>query len=530
MNKSHSFTRKIQRVGTTLFLGALTMVSWDMCALSEIVSGSVIGQARTAPPAESQPAAAQGRESGPASLLEMHPNRLPELQTWATNWQTQTTVDLKHLANWIAMSDLSALECLQIGGMIAHDEGYPAGKVWIAAGCQRVLYRQANRDRNGKSPDPIVSTMVSAENRLHGRADAATLLEQLTSLIIRFAPTNKWDQTSKWARIHHADALLLEGRNVVANLEVGAMSREAQTNPHWDSKLKIELRLLNARIPFEPEADSPLDILNLHRPQPKELLAWLVARKAAHANDQTDEGDAAFAINRSSLLGLIEKSDLSALECLRISELLADGSDQLDAEVFASVGTDRAISTLNNIPIDDLRCRPILNAFKRVEQRLWESPASEIDRGVTLEKINCILIRFARENPWDQTPEWARIGHGEALYMQHQYSAALADANQIAIDSTRDDHFTRVQKVAINWLQALVLFDTYRYKEAVPHLEATATSADFGHSKDAWPMWAVALAKSGDSEHANRVFDDWIRQSRPPMDTAAHVLATIQGQ
>jgi tetratricopeptide (TPR) repeat protein len=198
--------------------------------------------------------------------------------------------------------------------------------------------------------------------------------------------------------------------------------------------------------------------------------------------------------------------------------------------VFASVGADRAITELANIRVDDPAARPILNALRRVDDRLWESPGSETSRGVTLEKITSLLMRFNRENPWDQTPEWARIGHGEAIFMQQRYAEAMNEADQLTNAAKTDRHFTDEQRGGIEWLQAMVLFNSGHYREAVPHLETTAMHAAFPHSKDAWPMWAVALAKSGDSERANRVFDNWIRRDRPPVEAAAHIMGVIQGQ
>jgi tetratricopeptide (TPR) repeat protein len=530
MNKSRFFWHKVQWVGATLFLAALIIVSCDIWRdsqrpLFEATTDSVHGRASTLASRELHPSVAHVRKFDPAYLLQIHSSRLPELQAWATNWESQTTMDLTRLANWIAKSDLSAVECLQIGEMIAHDEGYPAGKVWIAAGYQRAVAQMPSGERNRKSLPSLISALASAERRMDGHADAASLIEQITSLIMRFGHTNNWDQTPEWARIYHADALLLEGRNVDAKAETDLMNKDAQTNFHWSLKLKWELKMLIARIPFEPEANSPLDVLNLHHPKPKNLLARLAAQQTSEVKDQIDGNGTVLEMNRLSLLDIIRKSELSALECLRISDLMAD---RLDAEAFASVGTDRAISDLKNIGTNDLVARPMLNALKRVEERLWESPGSAIDRGATLEKITSILMQFAREAPWDETPEWARIGHGEALYMQQRYSEALGEANQVAMDANTDGHFNRRQKSGIDWLQALVLFDTGRYSEAVPHLEATARCIGFAHSKDAWPMWAVALAKSGDSKLANRVFDDWIRQDRPPVDSAAHVLEAIQ--
>ena len=347
---------------------------------------------------------------------------------------------------------------------------------------------------------------------------------------MRFGRSNDWDQTPEWARLHHVDALRLEGRNVEAKVEAEAMSRDAETNRHWTPQLKMEMKLTIARIPFEAEAKCPMDVLRAHSPQPQKLVAWMEVWQTSRVIDQADQNTSIMELNRSNLLDLIGKSDLSAMECLRISDLMADAADKLDSETFASIGTDRAVTELADIRSDDVAARPLLNALKRADDRLWESPGSAVTRAQRLEKITLILMRFVRENPWDQTPEWARIGHGEALYLQQRYSEALAEANGLATDATTNRHFTNQQKIGIDWLQAIVLFDTGRYQDAVPHLESTATHPAFAYASDAWPLWAVALAKTGDAAHANRVFDDWIRQDRPPVVVAARVLDVIQGQ
>jgi tetratricopeptide (TPR) repeat protein len=536
MINARSVAQKLQLVGAVIILLVLAFAAgsmwsaWEGAGLSENATASAPVLSSAALPVL-RPELNNGvREFGPAYLLQLHARPLPELKAWATDWQSETSMGGSQLAGLIANSDLSAIECLQIGVMISHDEGYSASKVWIEAGYHRADVQFADLKNDRESARSLISALTSAQDHLQGRANAALLLEHLNSLIVRFGRQNDWDQTPEWARLHHADALLLEGRNVEAKSEADAMSKEAATDPHWGAQLKSELKLLVARIPFEPEAKSPFDILVNHRPQPDELLAWMKIWQTNHLKHQTDEERTATELDRPELLEMIGKSDLSAMEGLRISDLLTEAGDQLDAETFASVGADRAVAELTNIRIDDPAARPLLNALKRVEDRLWESPASENSRGVTLEQITSVLMRFNRENSWDQTPEWARIGHGEALFMQQRYSEALAEANQLAKDARTDPYFTDEQRGGIEWLQAMVFFNNGRYQEAIPHLAYTATHTALAHSKDAWPMWAVSLAKSGDSEQANRIFDNWIQRDRPSVDIAAHIMEVIQGQ
>jgi tetratricopeptide (TPR) repeat protein len=536
MIKVRSATKKLQLLGAVIILLVLAFAAgsmwsaWDSAGPAQNATVSAPLLLSAALPVELPQPNNRVRDFGPAYLLSLHARPLPELQAWATNWHSETSMGDSQLGGLIAKSDLSAIECLQIGVMISHDEGYAASKVWIAAGYHRADVQFADLRRDRESVRSLISALTSAQDHLQGRANAAVLLEQLNSLIVRFGRQNDWDQTPEWARLHHADALLLEGRYIDAKSEADAMSKSAATDPHWGAQLKSELKLLIARIPFDPEAKSPLDVLTNHRPRPEELLAWMTNWQTDHLRDQTDEERTVKGLNRPNLLETIAKSDLSAMECLRMSDLLSEAANQLDAETFASVGADRAVAELANVRIDDLAARPLLNALKRVEDRLWESPGSEISRGVTLEKITSALRRFNREYQWDQTPEWAKIGHGEALFMQQRYSEALAEANQLAIDAKSDRYFTDEERGGIEWLQAMVFFDNGRYQEAIPHLAYTATHTALTHSKDAWPMWAVSLAKSGDSEQANRVFDNWIQRDRPSVEIAAHIMEVIQGQ
>jgi hypothetical protein len=534
--KKSPVTQKIQLLGMAIVLAMLGAAAWTLWSDLQIPSlaanagDSAAFASSTSLAAKPPMITTPVHGFRPAYILQIHETPLPELQAWATDWHSETSVDLPHLADLISKSDLSATECLQIGVMIGNDEGYPISKVWISAGYQRAHDQLSGRREGRESLKPLIVALASAQDSLQGKVDAAWLLEQLNTLIIGFGHSSDWDQTPEWARVHRADALLLEGRNIDAKKEADAMIRESQTNKRWEPKLKRELNLMAARIPFEPEASSPMDVLQAHRVPPQPLIIWMANWQNSHLKDQSDDSETMVELKGLNLLNLIEKSDLSALECLRIGDLMADAGDFLNAEAFAAVGTDRAEFELKDVANGDMSARPILNELKRSDDRLWESPGSPNTRGITLEKITSILMRFDREDPWDQTPEWARIGHGEALYMQQRYSKSLAEANQLATDATTDANFTNEQKSGIEWLQAMVLFDTQHYRDAIPHLESTATHTAFPHSKEAWPLWAVALAKSGNPNHANEVFDDWIRRDRPAVDDAARVLDLIQNQ
>ena len=382
---NRSMTQRIQLLGTVIILSILALAAWGMWSAWEGAglaenAGASVPHPPAALPVELPQQNNRVREFGPAYLLQLHATPLPELQAWATNWESETSMGDSQLAGLIAKSDLSAIECLQIGVMISHNDGYPASKVWITAGYHRADIQFAALKRDRAAVRSLISALSSAQDHLQGRADAASILEQLNSLIVRFGRQSDWDQTPEWARLHHADALVLAGRNVDAKAEADAMSKDAVADRHWGVQLKSELKLMIARIPFEPEAKSPLDVLTKHRPQPRELLAWMEAWQTNRLKNQTDEERTAAELNRPNLLEMIGKSDLSAMECLRISDLLSDAADRSDAEAFAAVGANRAVAELANVRCDDIAARPMLNALKRVEDRLWESPGSETSR------------------------------------------------------------------------------------------------------------------------------------------------------
>jgi tetratricopeptide (TPR) repeat protein len=211
-----------------------------------------------------------------------------------------------------------------------------------------------------------------------------------------------------------------------------------------------------------------------------------------------------------------------------MGELMNSAGDSPNGAIVAAIGTDRAIDELKTVKPGDISALPLIYAIQRVEAQLWECSGSAMQRGKTLEKMTSILMRFNRERPWDQRPEWAQIGHGEALYMQHRYDEALSEANRLEIAAQSDQHFTSQQKAGIAWLQGIVLYEMKDFRQAIPHLEFTATHNEFSHSREAWPLWVAALAKTGENDRANQLFDEWIRQEKPSVDTAQHILEIVQ--
>jgi hypothetical protein len=409
--KKNPLSQKIQLLGMAVVLAILGAAAWAMWSdlrtpgFTANAGDSVSFASSTSPAAEPPMVTTHVRGFRPAYILQIHRTPLPELQAWANDWHSETSVYLPHLTDLISKSDLSATECLQIGVMMGNDEeGYPVSKVWISAGYYRACEQISARKEQRESLKTLISSLAAAQDSLQGKADAASLLEQLNTLIISFGHSSDWDQTPEWARVHLADALVLEGRNVDAKKQAEAMFRESQTDDRWGPDLKRELKIVAARIPFEPEANSPMDILRAHRIPPQPLIAWMANWQGSHLKDQGADSETMMELKGSNLLNLIATGDLSAMECLRIADLMADAGDPLNAEAFAAVGTDRAESELKDISNGDIVARPTLNELRRSEDRLWESPGSPITRGNTLEKITSILMRFDREDPWDKTP------------------------------------------------------------------------------------------------------------------------------
>ena len=461
-----------------------------------------------------------------AAVLATHRTLAPALRQWLESWASACCSDPSNLRDLIGRSDLNAEECLAIGTTIARAEDVLTAKVWIGAGFDRALAVLQKVSANKELSRPLLSRLVEAQNSLQGHVAAAELLERINRFLMQSRREAEWDQTPEWARIHHADALLLQGRDVQAQAEAMAMVADAQSDSHWTEQEVQELDLVIARIPFEPEARSPLDVLEKHKPMPAQLINWFRHRAAPGVKTSFQKSSDDF---DPELADTVTKSDLTAVECLRIAEV-ARSSDSIAGEVFTRFGVDRASKQLSRLASDDRAALQLINSLKVTEDWLWDAPGDERSRGVILEKINATLERFSRVDPWDQTPEWARISHGEALFMEHRYAEAMAEANQLERDARSDHHFTAEEKIGIRWLQAIILFDTKRFAEAVPLLRGVATASSFQHSKDAWPLLSIALANAGDRNGANQVFDEWIRRCLPSVDRAARVLELIQGE
>jgi tetratricopeptide (TPR) repeat protein len=503
---------------------------WWLFIQSQNAPGSPINEALVSSPPPTQviqpKTITYDRTFGPAYIIWAHGRPLPELRAWAKDWKSQTTVDRSHLSNLIESSDLSALECLQIGELISHDAGYEIGKIWIGQGLQRAQEELRASATSHSKTRSLLSALATAQDRLQGHADAAPLAEKMNGLVIRYAPVAGSDHTQLWAKFHLAEALILEDRYGDAQVEARTLDNEALNNRHWTNDERRELASLLARIPVDPDATSPLDVVTAHVPKSSGLFQWVEKWQASASTPaafQRDwDSDAATARN------LIQQVGLSPNVCLRISELMFD-KDAWNAEIFAQAGVDGAQAALANVRRTDTAAWSTINALERVEARLWNIEGDETVRGQILEGIASILLRFERESPWDQRPEWAKIGHGEALYLQGQYAPALKEADALIAAAKSDSHYTGEEKSGIYWLKAVVLFDTGRFNEALEPLQYTATHTEYAHAKDAAPLWAIALAKSGDTSQANSVFDDWIRQDRPTVEVASEVLERIQG-
>jgi tetratricopeptide (TPR) repeat protein len=466
------------------------------------------------------------RTFGPAYILWAHRTPLPELQAWAKHWTSETAMDQAHLAKLIESSDLSALECLQIGRLMAHDEGYEVGKCWIEKGLQRSEIELRAYTASHSKTQSLLRALAAAQDRLEGHSDAASLIEKINASIIEFAPTTGSDQTRNWARLHQAEALILAARYSDAELEAKSLAKEASSSRKWTNDERRKLTSLLARIPVDSEATSPVDVVAAHAPQSSELFQWMKKWQETESTPLSFERD--WGSDVTILGSLAQRAGLSADVSLRVSELMFD-KDAWNAEIFAQIGVDRAQATLADTSSTDTSAWPTIYALERVEAKLWDIEGNATNRGHILEGITSILMRFEREDPWDQRPEWAKIGHGEALYLQGQYSSALKEADALINTAKADSHYTGAEKAGIYWLQAVILFDTGRFKDALQPLEYTATHTEFAHAKEATPLWAIALAKSGNASEANRVFDDWIRQDRPTIEVASHVLEKIEG-
>jgi tetratricopeptide (TPR) repeat protein len=268
---------------------------------------------------------------------------------------------------------------------------------------------------------------------------------------------------------------------------------------------------------------TPIALSQAHKTKLPDLEAWLTQWQSSHST--TRPGNEGFTPPNElpQLQELVSKSDLSAMECLEMSRMVGIAGDLPACEVIAKIGVARAQSQLAKASHDDATVKPLLDVIGTAEDPLW----GHTENGPVLEQMTTLLMKFDRFGEDDQRLEWARIGHGESLYRLRQYDKALAEADGMVTDSKKDGHWTEDQKVGIDWLQALVLYNMGRFKDTIPHLLVVTGHPKFHHSRNAWPMLASVYARTGNIESANNTFDEWVRLYRPDALEATPVLNTI---
>jgi hypothetical protein len=255
-----------------------------------------------------------------------------------------------------------------------------------------------------------------------------------------------------------------------------------------------------------PPPITPLVVLEAHQPKLIEFETWATQWETAHSSTRPSQRAYSSPEDAQRIQDLAAKSDLSATECLVISKAVGDHGDFTAARALAVVGVDRAEKELAGVGNDDPNAIPLRDAVHSAEASLWDYPGN----GPLLERMASLVMRFDRSSDFDQTPEWSRIAHAEALYMQGRYEKATAEIQLLDEEATEpNSDFTAEQKIHIQWVEAGLFLGQQQYAAAVPHLRAVVDCETFKYWKSACNAYFFAAAMADDevaAQHAYKVY------------------------
>ncbi|HEX8322405.1 MAG TPA: hypothetical protein VF595_00705 [Tepidisphaeraceae bacterium] len=269
---------------------------------------------------------------------------------------------------------------------------------------------------------------------------------------------------------------------------------------------------------------TPGTLLAARKTRLPELEAWAKAWEAAHANKAdtiyTSDDDAA------RLRELVEKSDLTAIECFHISKLVSDQKDLPAAEAWMNPGVTRAEAEIGHKAHDDPSVNPVLNAMGDATQSLW-ARGPKIAK--LLERTTAMGIKFDRTAPWSQRPEWSRLGHAEALYLQERYDEALREIDTFLADvGTESGKFIKKeQKAEAHWAKALVLLARKQEVEAIPELQAVVAIPTHHHINDASDKIFELYCRYHRSTEAQAILEEIRRRNTKSDSELATMVAMV---
>jgi tetratricopeptide (TPR) repeat protein len=226
---------------------------------------------------------------------------------------------------------------------------------------------------------------------------------------------------------------------------------------------------------------------------------------------------------RSELLELLTKSPLSSTELLSVGRSVSFHSiDDWAVSAFYAAGALRADNELKTLPIASQKARQLLAAMTLAKPTMWKV-VDEGDQDFLdpLYTLNHDLSGYISSDDSRLRNAWVHgfVGASECLWLKGQYSEAedtLSRLNSISL--------TEEQKRAAAWIRGLIFLSLGRYAEAEPQFQIVIKAPEFVYTENAFQWLIVCLARTGDAERANTMFDNWVRRFRPNVSTVARIL------
>ncbi len=211
---------------------------------------------------------------------------------------------------------------------------------------------------------------------------------------------------------------------------------------------------------------SPLQTILAHYPKATKLQQWAQQWQAAAADAKPNSD-----FQLEDLQNLIQKSDVSAADRLRIATLVNKAGDANTAAISARSGVFKADAELANMPTDS----PAGQELRRLLIPLEEPLTRQLDPQ-TMERFWALQIPIPRQDGDDQQPEWRRICHAQWLIYSGQAVAALAEINSIKTDAGEHSRWYTPDELAeLTWLEGLALYRNGDSETAKPLLVETSS-------------------------------------------------------
>jgi hypothetical protein len=225
-----------------LVLAGIGWGIWSAVAPDDRPSGMVLVRSSSVP-----------SDGTPLSILQKHD--LPELQEWATRWQSsQNTPAYEQglLRILVEESNLSAMDMLTISKSVMDAGDVPTAITWVRSGVARFHGEIAKARESGAGELEVqdrirgaLPAFDAANMPLWGAGDGQTQL-LMTELQMMLPRDGAADQRPEWARIGYGEALVLLNRNDEALAHAESLWRDVTQNPHWTAQQESTVHWMQA--------------------------------------------------------------------------------------------------------------------------------------------------------------------------------------------------------------------------------------------------------------------------------------------